>query len=127
MVAGGLPEPRENHIEAIADLALDMQQDLEDFNVQNRQKFDIRVGIHVGPAVAGVIGIKKFAYDIWGDTVNTASRMESHGIPGQIQVSEPTYEYLKEKFVFNERGIIEVKGKGKMKTYFLKEKRWIYD
>lgn len=78
--------------------------------------------MHTGPAVAGVIGIKKFSYDIWGDAVNTASRMESHGLPGQIQVTDSTYEILKDKFVFEKRGIIDVKGKGEMRTFFLKGK-----
>ena len=78
--------------------------------------------MHTVPAVAGVIGIKKFSYDIWGDAVNTASRMESHGLPGQIQVTVSTYEILKDKFVFEKRGIIDVKGKGEMRTFFLKGK-----
>ncbi len=122
MVAGGLPEPQEYHTEAIADLALEMKQGLARFNEEHHMAFDLRVGIHTGPAVAGVIGINKFVYDIWGDTVNTASRMESHGIPGQIQVSQQTYEHLKSKYVFQERGVIEVKGKGEMRTYLLQGK-----
>ena len=119
MVAGGLPSPRKDSIEAIADLALEMKKVLEQFNKENNQKFDIRIGIHTGAVVAGVIGIKKFIYDVWGDTVNTASRMESHGIPGQIQASERAYKQLKHKYSFKERGIINVKGKGEMKTYLL--------
>lgn len=122
MVAGGIPEPTDDHAEAIALLALDMQKALAQFNTKINQGFDIRIGMHTGPAVAGVIGIKKFSYDIWGDAVNTASRMESHGLPGQIQVTDSTYEVLKDKFVFEKRGIIDVKGKGEMRTFFLKGK-----
>jgi class 3 adenylate cyclase len=77
------------------------------------------VGLHVGPAVAGVIGIKKFIYDIWGDTVNTASRMESHGVPGCIQVTARTWERLRDRYRFERRGPIPVKGKGEIVTYFL--------
>jgi class 3 adenylate cyclase len=123
MVAGGFPVPRHDHTEAIADLALEMRNNLKEFHEKSGQALDIRVGIHTGPAVAGVIGIKKFIYDVWGDTVNTASRMESHGIPGQIQVSEQTYEELRNKFLLKERGVIEIKGKGKMKTYLLQRKK----
>ncbi|MBE9097399.1 adenylate/guanylate cyclase domain-containing protein [Tychonema sp. LEGE 07203] len=119
MVAGGLPNPRADHAEAIAKMALDMQTEIARFNVRNRKYFSIRVGIHSGPVVAGVIGIKKFIYDLWGDTVNIASRMESHGLSWRIQVSETTYHLLEHKYLFQERGIIDVKGKGRMKTYLL--------
>ena len=122
MVAGGIPEPQDNHLETIADFALEMQQQLAEFNSEYKENFKLRVGIHTGPAVAGVIGVKKFVYDIWGDTVNTASRMESHGIVGEIQVSESTYIPLRDKYIFKERGIIDIKGKGKMSTYFLQGK-----
>jgi adenylate cyclase len=123
MVAGGFPEPRSDHAEAIADLALEMRESLAKFHTGKNQTVCMRTGIHTGPAVAGVIGIKKFIYDVWGDTVNTASRMESHGVGGQIQVSHATYQVLKDKYILAKRGMIEIKGKGRMMTYFLQGKK----
>lgn len=123
MVAAGLPMPRSDHADAIANLALDMQQAVARFNIEYNQSLSIRIGINTGPVVAGVIGLKRFIYDLWGDTVNTASRMESHGLPGAIQVSEVTYESLKEQYCFEKRGIIQVKGKGEMTAYLLTGKR----
>ncbi|MCU0542359.1 MAG: response regulator [Oscillatoriaceae cyanobacterium Prado104] len=119
MVVGGLPEPSANHAEDIALMALDMQASVARFNVKNDRDFKLRIGINIGSVVAGVIGLTKFSYDLWGDTVNVAHRMESNGIPGEIQVTEAVYERLKDKFSFQKRGSIEVKGKGQMITYLL--------
>ncbi|MBD2041836.1 PAS domain S-box protein [Microcoleus sp. FACHB-672] len=119
MVVGGLPMPRSDHAQAIAEMAMDMQQEVAKFSVKNGQPFNIRIGINTGPVVAGVIGLKKFIYDLWGDTVNTASRMESHGIAGAIQVTATTYELLQNQYKFEKRGLIEVKGKGEMEAFLL--------
>ena len=123
MVVGGLPAPKPNHAEAIAQMALDMQICITEFCRDTGKNLSIRIGINTGPVVAGIIGMKKFIYDLWGDTVNIASRMESHGIPGNIQVSEATYERLKSHYVFEERGPVKVKGKGEMNCYLLKDKK----
>ncbi len=119
MVVGGLPTPREDHAEAIAQMALDMQNEITRFNIANGLNFSIRIGINTGPVVAGVIGLKKFIYDLWGDTVNIASRMESHGKPGSIQITAATKECLHNKYHLQERGSIQIKGKGEMTTYLL--------
>ncbi|MFB2939375.1 adenylate/guanylate cyclase domain-containing protein [Aerosakkonemataceae cyanobacterium BLCC-F154] len=123
MVAGGLPIPRIDHAEAIAELALTMLNIMQKFQLQINEELQIRIGINTGIVVAGVIGKKKFIYDLWGDAVNVASRMESHGIPGYIQVTEATYQRLKHKYLFAKRAEIHVKGKGKMTTYFLRGKK----
>ena len=121
MVAGGLPERSEDHCERVAMFALEIQAAMREESLQTStgEKVALRIGLHTGEAVAGVIGTSKFSYDLWGDTVNTASRMESHGEAGKIHCSEEVYDVLKEKFVFEERGEIEVMGKGRMRTWFL--------
>jgi adenylate cyclase len=123
MVAGGLPIPQPDHAERIADMALGMLGAVEEYNARAEEPLEIRIGIHTGPVVAGVIGSSKFAYDLWGDTVNTASRMESNSLPGRIHVSEAIHDLLRARYRLESRGIIEVKGKGEMKTYFLEARR----
>ncbi len=119
MVAAGVPMPRADHAEAIAELALRIR-DYMATNEFNGHTLQLRIGIHSGPVVAGIIGTHKFAYDLWGDTVNTASRMESGGIAGQIQVTPTTHELLAGNgYSFEPRGAIEVKGKGPMNTWLL--------
>ena len=118
MVAAGVPSPRPDHVEAIAELALLIRDHVatKEYGVHTIQ---FRIGIHTGPVIAGVIGQRKFAYDLWGDTVN---RLESHGIPGEIQISAATYDRLKDSFVCEPRGLIEVKGKGQLETWILRER-----
>ncbi|MCT7980953.1 adenylate/guanylate cyclase domain-containing protein [Laspinema olomoucense] len=123
MVVGGLPVQRHNHASAIAEMALDMQTEILNFNRKCHESFAIRIGIHSGPAIAGVIGTHKFIYDLWGDTVNIASRMESHGVPGRIQVSSTTYSLLQSSYCFECRGPIPIKGKGEMLVYLLTGKK----
>jgi guanylate cyclase len=119
MVASGVPTPRADHVQALAKMALDVLKYTESLPMQNGTAINFRIGINSGPLVAGVIGKKKFHYDVWGDTVNTASRMESHGVPGKIQVTKDTYSILKDEFIFESRGVLNVKGKGNMETWFL--------
>jgi class 3 adenylate cyclase len=123
MVAGGVPGPRPDHAEAVADMALEMVVAAERTAAETGMPFRVRVGIDTGPVVAGVIGRSKFAYDLWGDTVNTASRMESHGVPGAIQVTERVQRRLSAGFDLRRRGTIEVKGKQPMTTYLLLKRR----
>jgi class 3 adenylate cyclase len=119
MVAGGLHSHEYDHAQTIAEMALGMQRRASEFGAEFGEELSIRVGIHTGPVVAGVIGKRKFIYDVWGDTVNTASRMESHGEPGTIHVTEETRALLKDMYELSPRGEIQVKGKGPMRTWFL--------
>jgi len=119
MAVGGLPTPSKDHAEAIAEMSLEMQASIQQFKRTDGSPFSLRIGIHTGQAIAGVIGTKKFIYDLWGDTVNVASRMESQGVAGCIQVTEVTYHLLKDKYQFDSRREIDIKGKGKMITYLL--------
>ncbi len=119
MVVGGVPMPKEDHLEAIAEMALRMNQAIARINQERNEDFSLRIGINCGPVVAGVIGLTKFTYDLWGDTVNIASRMESTGQEGQIQVTQEVYERLQGRFTFELRGEIPIKGKGTMTTYWL--------
>ena len=123
MVVGGLPVLRTDHADAIANIALEMQNEIGQFRTNQGNLLQIRIGINTGAVVAGVIGKKKFAYDLWGDAVNVASRMESTGEPDRIQVTEETYNLLKDRYDLECRGEIEVKGKGKMMTYWLLGKK----
>ena len=121
MVAGGLPEAAGDHARRVAQMALDMRAAVAEKRAASGLPLELRIGIHSGPVIAGIIGVKKFSYDLWGDTVNTASRMESHGEPGRIHVSESTRVLLGESHRFSDRGESLIKGKGKMRTFFLEE------
>lgn len=119
MVVGGLPTPNDCHTHAIANMALEMQHTIAHFKRDDGSPFQLRIGINTGPVVAGVIGIRKFIYDLWGDTVNVASRMEARSVPGKIQVTRDVYDRLHKRYHLEQRGEVEVKGKGMMTTYWL--------
>jgi class 3 adenylate cyclase len=119
MVVGGLPEPRPDHAEAVADMALALREEAARHRDPGGRPLALRIGIDTGPVVAGVIGRRKFSYDLWGDTVNTASRMESTGVPGCIQVTERTRRRLRDRYRLERRGRVQVKGKGELVTWFL--------
>ena len=119
MIASGVPVPRADHAHALAGMALEKMSHVGQHRSDHDVKLQFRLGMNAGPAVAGVIGRRKFHYDLWGDAVNIASRMESHGVPGKIQIARPTYDLIKDDFVCVPRGLVEVKGKGRMETWFL--------
>jgi class 3 adenylate cyclase len=119
MVAGGLPVPRPDHAEAVAEMALAVREEAGRHRDPAGRALQVRIGIDSGPVVAGVIGTAKFSYDLWGDTVNTASRMETTGVPGCIQVTERAYRRLRDRYRFERRGPVQVKGKGELVTWFL--------
>ena len=119
MVAGGLPQPRPDHAQAVAEMALAVREEVGRHLDPGGQPLAVRIGIDTGPVVAGVLGTSKFSYDLWGDTVNVASRMESEGVAGCIQVTDRTYRRLRDGYRFERRGPIQVKGKGELVTWFL--------
>jgi class 3 adenylate cyclase len=119
MLVGGLPEPRPDHAEAVAEMALAMQAAIQEFQRPDGTPFRLRIGINTGAVVAGVIGAKKFSYDLWGDTVNVASRMETHGVEGAIQVTDATCAHLQYRYRLEHRGLIPVKGRGEINSYIL--------
>jgi len=122
MVADGIPRWRGDHAHILTRMALEVQEHFTQHQYQGRQ-LSFRIGINSGPVVAGVIGHMKFAYDLWGDAVNTASRMESHGVGGKIQITRATYELIKNDFVCESRGVVNVKGKGEMEVWQVQRPR----
>jgi len=121
MAVCGVPEVRPDHAVVLATMALEMLNAVREFNQVHNTALEIRIGLNTGPVVAGVIGRSKFIYDLWGDTVNTASRMESSGVPGRVQVTDATRQAAVGTFEFEERGEVDVKGKGRLRTWFLAE------
>jgi adenylate cyclase len=119
MVAAGVPTPRADHARVMALMALDMRDAMHTQDAVGHLGLEIRIGLNSGPVVAGVIGRKRFLYDLWGDAVNTASRMESHGTGGQIQVTRASYELLRDEFELEPRGTVPIKGKGEVETWYL--------
>jgi class 3 adenylate cyclase len=119
MAVGGLPRTRTDHTVAVAETALEMMSAIERVNQTSEARWQVRIGIHAGGAVAGVIGSHKFVYDVWGDAVNIASRLETSSLPGRIHISELVAKELGDRFRLEPRGKVDLKGKGEMKTYFL--------
>lgn len=122
MIAAGVPRPRADHAQVLTEMAIEMRDHILNRLFRER-KLEFRFGINSGPVVAGVIGKKKFSYDLWGDSVNMASRMESHGKSNAIQISQATYELIKDHFICTQQGAVNVKGKGEMKTWFVEGKK----
>ena len=123
IAAGGVPDPRPDHAEAVADLALAMQQEVVRLNTGLRDPFSLKIGMDSGPVVAGVIGTAKFAYDVWGPAVNAAEQMEVYGLPGGIQVTANVYSRLKDAYMLESRGAFYVQGEGDVETYLLRGKK----
>jgi class 3 adenylate cyclase len=123
MLAGGVLEPRPDHVGAVADIGLAMIESVDQAGRQFDESLQVRIGIHTGPVVAGVIGTQKFIFDIWGETVNTASRLESHGQAGRIAVSAETYRRLHQSHEFEPRGVINLRGSGPVESWFLQGRR----
>jgi adenylate cyclase len=119
MAGAGLPEPRPDHAKVMVELALRMLEAVERLNREAGTAFQVRIGMHTGPVVAGVIGTHKFTYDVWGDTVNVASRLEGHGLPGRVHVSDEVRRAVGHRYEFEPRGAISLRGKGRMETFFL--------
>jgi len=120
MAASGMPRRRKDHAQALVCMALEMRDFTAAHTFANGRRVNFRIGINSGPVVAGVIGKRKFVYDVWGDAVNVASRMESHGVGGEVQITRPTYELIKDEFVCEPRGSLYVKGKGKMEVWLVR-------
>ena len=120
MVASGVPRRRSDHAQALVRMAIEMRDYIATHTFCNGQQVSFRIGINSGPMIAGVIGSRKFVYDVWGDAVNVASRMESHGMSGTIQITRATYELIKEEFICEPRGTVYVKGKGEMEVWLVK-------
>jgi len=123
MVASGVPRGRPDHAGALVRMALEMRDYVSTHTFQNGQHLSFRIGINSGSMIAGVIGRRKFVYDVWGDAVNVASRMESHGVPGQIQITSDTYDLIKDSFICKPRGVVNIKGKGDMKVWHVQSEK----
>jgi guanylate cyclase len=119
MVASGVPRRRTDHAQTLVCMALEMRDFIATHTFHNGQRVNFRIGINSGPVIGGVIGKRKFVYDVWGDAVNVASRMESHGLGGEVQITGATYELIKDEFICEPRGAVHVKGKGEMEVWLV--------